>query len=103
MLLHLQSKLSAGHAFGRAFQKLKNKYTVALTADAEARAIHMQNQQIGKPPRGILASKTQRSRRDQFDRTPQTLQGVSQAFEIDIQMLPKQGVIAKDKPKYRLR
>jgi hypothetical protein len=103
LIVLLQSKMDENHAFGRAFAQAKKEYLIATTADFQARLARKQNLPIGKPPRGILPAKTQRSRRDQFDRNPQTEQGLGQGFEVEIRALPNQGVVTKDKPRYCLR
>jgi hypothetical protein len=94
----LNVHLAPMHPFGRALKQLKSEYAIAQTADMQARHLRKATVAIGKPPRGILATKTQRknARRDRVDRDAQIIEGVADGFELSIQEHPWNGVGDKD-------
>jgi hypothetical protein len=94
----LNAQLAPTHPFAKAFQQLKSEYAIAQTADMQARYLRNATVAIGKPPRGILAKKTQRksSRRSRVELDMQVAEGFGEGLELSIQEHPWNGVGDKD-------
>ncbi|EAT86157.2 hypothetical protein SNOG_06326 [Parastagonospora nodorum SN15] len=98
ILGQLNMQLSSNHPFGQAFEKSKSEYAVAQTADWQARFARKKTVAIGKPPRGILATKVQRkAKRSHLDLHAGAMEAIGDSYELNIQHYPWAGGGDKDK------
>jgi hypothetical protein len=98
----LEDRLSRDTPFGAAFMQAKFDYTLAMTAWTEGKRTRLEVGIIGAPPRNILPGKTERSRRPRIAQHVQTVQGVSEGFEVSIQEQPWDGATSNDSSRHRL-
>jgi hypothetical protein len=98
----LAVKLDTTHEFGRAFLRAKEDYSMAITAWTEGKWSRKGGAPVRAPPRGLLPGKTQKVGRARISRDHQTLEGVGDGFEVDIQEQAWKGASATDNKRYRL-
>jgi hypothetical protein len=98
----LEDKLGSNTPFGVALRQAKRDYTLAMTAWTEGKRTRLEVGVIGAPPRNILPGKTERSRRPRISQHTQTVQGISEGFEVLIQEQPWDGATYNDSSRHRL-